>query len=228
MTEHSDHEQDAAAYVLGALDPGEAAVFARHLESCVVCRDEVAAFRQTVDALPMSAPQYRAPAGLRTRVMRGVRAEPRAPVVAPAQPGGRRPRMVARPAFTVGLAAATVVAVVAVVAVVIAVTAGSSTSGTRVFRASVGDAIVRVSGGHGELIVARLPAPAAGHIYEMWLQRGSGAPSPSTLFGVTSQGTAVVGVPGDLNGVRIVMVSSEPLGGSRAPTSRPVVVANLT
>jgi len=37
-----------------------------------------------------------------------------------------------------------------------------------------------------------------------------------------------VGVPGSLNGVKVVMVTTEPLGGSKVPTSSPVIVARLS
>ena len=67
---------DAAAYVLGALEPDEAAAFRTHMQTCVVCRDEVETFRGTVDALAFTVPQYEAPKALRRRVMRAVRAEP--------------------------------------------------------------------------------------------------------------------------------------------------------
>jgi anti-sigma factor RsiW len=62
MAEH-DCGNEAAAYALGALEPAEAKAFARHMESCAVCRDEVAAFALVVDALPLAAPQQ----GLRGR-----------------------------------------------------------------------------------------------------------------------------------------------------------------
>jgi anti-sigma factor RsiW len=58
---------DVAAYALGALDAGEVEAFRRHLDSCVVCRDELAAFQHVVDVLPLSAtevsrsPDRRAP-----------------------------------------------------------------------------------------------------------------------------------------------------------------------
>ena len=61
---------DAAAYVLGALEPGEAEAFRAHMHECAVCRDEVEALGGVVQALPMAAPQYLAPRGLRRRVMR--------------------------------------------------------------------------------------------------------------------------------------------------------------
>src|SRR5436305_13614190 len=68
---------DAAAYVLGALEPEEAEAFRRHLASCVVCRDEVAAFQHTANALAMAPPQRREPPARKRRVMRAAR-EPQA------------------------------------------------------------------------------------------------------------------------------------------------------
>jgi hypothetical protein len=49
-----------------------------------------------------------------------------------------------------------------------------------------------------------------------------------TLFGVSSSGTASIGVPGSLNGISAVMVTDEPAGGSPAPTTAPLIVARLT
>ena len=40
MSGQHDCGADAAAYVLGALEPAEAEAFTRHLATCVVCRDE--------------------------------------------------------------------------------------------------------------------------------------------------------------------------------------------
>ena len=42
------HHSDAAAYVLGSLEPSEDEAFRRHLAGCVLCRDEVAAFARTL------------------------------------------------------------------------------------------------------------------------------------------------------------------------------------
>src|SRR5579859_4356074 len=80
---------DVAAYALGALDPAEAEAFASHLEACAVCREELAAFQQVVDVLPMSAPQYTAPRRLRRRVLGAVHDDAR--LGQRAQRPGRRP-----------------------------------------------------------------------------------------------------------------------------------------
>ena len=225
---------DAAAYVLGALEPAEAEAFSRHLDTCVVCRDEVAAFQHTASALAMTPPQHRAPRGLKRRVMRAVR-ESDADAQAQAQGApARRPQrfgsgsFVARPAVA-GLAALAVVVVV--IGVIIVGSNGSS--GTRTITAAVtgspGTAQLSVSGGHGQLVMRNFPQPATGHIYELWeLRSGAKAPQPTgTLFSVNSSGAGNVGVPGGLHGVSKVLVTQEPAGGSLAPTTAPVIVASL-
>jgi anti-sigma-K factor RskA len=230
MSGQHDCGADAAAYVLGALEPAEAEAFSRHLATCAVCRDEVAAFQHTTNALAMAPPQHAAPRGLKRRVMRAVR-ESEAEAHEPAR---RRPRrwafglLVARPA----IAAISAVAVLVVVIGAIIASSGGS-SGTRTIAATVtgspGTAQLSVSGGHAELVVRDFPQPAAGHIYEVWKVRsGAKLPSPTrALFSVNSSGAADVGVPGELHGVTQVLVSQEPAGGSRVPTTAPVIVAPL-
>lgn len=79
-------------------------------------------------------------------------------------------------------------------------------------------------GSHAELIVSGMPEPPVGEVYEVWLDRASGAPQPTdALFTVTRSGDGSVDVPGPLRGVRSVSVTSEPLGGSSSPTSAPVL-----
>ena len=84
-----------------------------------------------------------------------------------------------------------------VVAVILAFALSSGGSSTRMIQASTGSAELRIAGGHGDLIVHRLPQLPAGRIYQMWVQRGTATPRPTgTLFGVTPSGSATVGVPG--------------------------------
>jgi len=211
---------DAAPYVLGALEPAEARAFADHMRSCAVCRDEVAMLAPVLDVLPTCAPRYDVSPALRRRVMRAVRSEPKSSSVARRRPRPRRwPR--ARPVVAAGLAVTLLVAVT--LGVVVA--GGSGGSQARLIQASVGRAQLRIADGHGELIVDHLPPAPPDRIYELWLQRGSGAPAPSTLFAVTSRGSAVLGVPGDIIGVARVLVTVEPSGGTRVPTTPAVIVA---
>jgi hypothetical protein len=75
-----------------------------------------------------------------------------------------------------------------------------------------------------------MPQTAPGRVYEVWVVKGSGgSPQPTdALFNVTSAGNATVGVPGSVSGVSEVLVSSEPRGGSRSPTTAPVIVAHVS
>ncbi|HEY6397285.1 MAG TPA: anti-sigma factor [Solirubrobacteraceae bacterium] len=222
---------DAAAYVLGALEPSQADSFRRHLSGCAVCQDEVAAFGQVVDAVHLSAPQYRAPSGLRRRVMRAVRAEPR-PAAARTSAQAARPRIprLQRSAIPRRLALAMAMAALVVGAVEL-LSRGEQSS--KVIHASVigtaGSAEVRVAGGRAELILRGFPPPPVGDVYEVWLKRSGRAPSPTpVLFSVTSAGAGDVGVPADLHGVRQMLVTPEPAGGSLVPTHAPVIVAHLS
>ena len=99
--------------------------------------------------------------------------------------------------------------------------------GPRASRAAVGAAQLRIAGGDGELIVDYLPPAPPHRIYELWLQHGARMPAPSTLFAVTSRGTADLGLPGELTGVTRVLVTLEPADGSAVPTTRPLIVARL-
>ena len=62
----------------------------------------------------------------------------------------------------------------------------------------------------------------------MWLDRDDGtAPVPTEALFSVRQGRASVDVPGDLRGVKQVLVTDEPLGGSEVPTRQPVIAARM-
>ena len=89
-------------------------------------------------------------------------------------------------------------------------------------------ASLRRIGTHDELRISGMPQPPIGEIYEVWLSRPGARPQPTdALFNVTKSGLGAVEVPGSLRGVREVMVTSEPVGGSRQPTSPAVLSVNL-
>jgi anti-sigma-K factor RskA len=228
MPGNRDCGADAAAYVLGALDSAEAEAFRAHLATCAVCRDEVNAFQEVADSLPLVAPSQPVPRGLKRRVMAEVRSDARAAKVT--RRSFRFPSLL-RAMPSAALAACAVVLALAIVGGAIALS-NSSGSPTHTYSATVvgpGNAQLRVSGGHGELILQRMPAPPGNDIYEVWLKRGTQAPIPTTaLFSVTSHGSGTVAVPGKLRGGDQVLVTPEPPGGSSAPTHAPVIVAHLT
>ena len=63
---------DAAAWALGALDPGEAGRFKAHLQSCGGCRIAVADFEQVARALAHPPPAVEPPPDLQARTLASV------------------------------------------------------------------------------------------------------------------------------------------------------------
>jgi len=197
---------DAAPYLLGALEPDEARAFARHLDGCAACRDEVASLTSVLRSLPSCAPAHPVRPAFRRRMLRAVRAEAKRPA--------RHPPLAPRAGWlALGLA----------VAAALIVQLGSGRSPEPVIHATVGQAELRLAGTHGELVVDRLAPLPADRTYELWLVSRRGRAVPSALFGVTARGTADLGVPGDLHGVSGLLVTAEPRGGSRVPTTRAVI-----
>lgn len=221
---------DAAAYALGALSASEAAEFRRHLETCIVCCDELDAFGAIADELAMVAPQRSVPRELRRKVMGSVRAELGAPA-ARARRDHRHlraaRRFAPRPALVGGLLAGVALALIGGLEL-----APSGSTGIRVIQARVngpaGSARLNLAGAHAELRVSHLPRPSAGRIYEVWIERNGGAPSPRSLFSVSASGAAQVAVPGDVRGGSTIMVTQEHAGGSLVPTQPPVIVATVS
>src|SRR5579859_2137847 len=66
---------DAAAYALGALDRCEAEDFRRHLNHCIVYRDERGPFTEIPAALGLAAREQAMPSWARNRILRDIRAE---------------------------------------------------------------------------------------------------------------------------------------------------------
>jgi Anti-sigma-K factor rskA len=229
-------EQDAAPYVLGALSEHELESYRQHLGGCVECAVEVAALQPVADSLALGVVRVDAPPDLRTRLMAVVGGE--AELLHAAGHGAdivprRREGWRARLAPALAAAAAALAAGLAIGALAI----GGSTSTvtrTQTIEAAVvapghhATAVLRKVGSHVVLVLTGMPAPPAGHIYEVWLERGTQAPQPTdVLFSVTHSGGGSVGVPDTLAGVSKVLVTAEPLGGSLKPTREPVIVASI-
>jgi anti-sigma-K factor RskA len=222
---------DAAAYVLGALQDSELDRFREHLQECAQCRSEVAELQPVADELPASAPAAVASQALRERILATVRSE--AELLSAAGHEADRParphRRWRRNDMVLGAGAAAAAGVAALVAVLIAV--GSSghakvtvTKGEGLGEARSAQVSLRQRDGRAELVVAHMPQPAVGRIYEVWLSHGPHDARPTNaLFSVTGSGSGAVGVPNSLHGVREVMVTSEPSGGSSHPTTAPLI-----
>jgi hypothetical protein len=93
--------------------------------------------------------------------------------------------------------------------------------------AEVGDArLIQRESGHSTLTARNLEAPGFRRVYQVWLKHPGRPPEPTNaLFSTRADGTASVDVPGSLDGVEAVLVTNEPEGGSPAPTTDPVIIA---
>lgn len=75
-------------------------------------------------------------------------------------------------------------------------------------------------GARAELIVSGMPQPPLGKSYQVWLARPGQAAQPTdALFSVNENGSGSIDVPGHLHGTEHVIVTIEPLGGSRHHTT---------
>ena len=217
---------DAAPYVLGALDEPE--TYREHLATCTTCQEEVAELQAVVGTLPTTVPSAHAPRALVARVLATARSE--AELLNAAGPEADRPPRRANRWRSRPMNLAIVGAIAACVAAAAIVINPGSSPHERVISAQIATSI---KGAHASLyqidnrsnlVVSGMPQPALGKIYEVWLNRGGASPQPTdALFSVTNRGSGSVDVPDNLHGVKEVMVTSEPLGGSTRPTSPPLI-----
>jgi anti-sigma-K factor RskA len=221
-TEHDRRRDDIAAYLLGALEPGEAAELERHIAGCPECEEELQRLRPAVQVLPETVEPVEAPAALRSRLLEQVHSEATGSQVAPAAQRVPRRRFGLRP--LAGLAAvALVVAAVGGYAIRNSGSGGGPKTTTVVSGHSPGVTAEMVRAGEtGTLRLANLHQLPAGKVLQAWVQRGKQVVSAKALFVPNSDGTATATID-DMQGVNTVMVTAEPRGGSVQPTSKPIV-----
>jgi anti-sigma-K factor RskA len=76
------------------------------------------------------------------------------------------------------------------------------------------------------LIASNLPAAGAGKTYEMWVIPKAGAPRPAGLFQSDGmRGLHILSGPIDLDALNAIAVTVEPMAGSTAPTTTPIITA---
>ena len=234
--DHAAWADASAAYLLGALDASEREGYEAHLSTCAVCREEVARLRVAADALPASPRQIAPPPELKDRIMSIVNAEaellhaagPEADRTTVAPPRRRFAWWPPRPAMAMAM---TLLVLVAGVGAGVVASGGLDGEATRTVVAdvTVPDASAKLivrDGDHSTLVTKGLPDPSQGRVYQVWIKHPGKDPEPTeALFDVRKDGSASVDVPGSLEGVEAVMVTSEPDGGSQVPTRAPVVIA---
>jgi anti-sigma-K factor RskA len=230
-----EHRETAASYVLGALPEEELERFVAHVAGCEDCRATVASLQVAADALPLAAAQVAPAPELKDRIMTVVRSEsellgarPGAREPAPRRRRWRPPALAWRP-LPVALGVAVLIAVGVVGGVVLSGGDNTRTVQGTVLVASApkAQAALELSDKASKLTVSGMPPPPSGKVYQVWLKRPAQDPTPTrALFRVDSRGHADVEIqPGRLKGIEQVLVTAEPDGGSKAPTSNPVIAA---
>ena len=241
MTDHERWSDSAAAYLLGALGDDELQAFEAHLAECPLCREEVDELAPAALALPSAVDPVAPPPALKARIMAEVERE--AALLAAAGPEADRPARAPAPARRrtwLGLPRFAPAAIAALLLIGVAIGIGVTQLGgssARTVQAQVLDrsraprasAEVEVSSDGATLIAHGLPAPPSGRVYQVWLKRAGHAPEPtSALFTPRRDGTATATVPGSLSGVDQMLVTDEPSGGSRQPTTSPLLAATVS
>jgi hypothetical protein len=216
-----------APYALDALDPHESALFEAHLESCSRCRSQLADMTEAAGELAESA-AVRPPPGLKAAVM----AEIGEPAVAPVVEMGSRRR--SRLAWSVATAAAVIALVFFGLWAVTNNELGQADQIAAVYEspdARVIDLdsplgpvrfVFSAELGRGVLNGGSLSDLDDADLYEIWLI-GNDAPVPSGTLVAGETAVLVEGVEPGL----VLAVTVEPAPGSDAPTSDPILAAEL-
>lgn len=243
MTETNHHDrwsEDVAAYMLGALGSGEAAALERHAAGCERCQAEIRWLTPALDALPESIERLAPPRELRERVMAEVHADGRAAAGVRGDDRAARPGIFGRASAWLrnlgsGPMGLRPVAGVAVAVLVVAAVAGYAIGGGIGSGSDSGETSTVVTsepsgvtakmiseGDSGTLHLANVHQLPDDRVLEAWVQRDGEVEPVRALFVPDREGQASTELP-DMNGVEVVMVTAELKGGSRSPTSAPIV-----
>jgi anti-sigma-K factor RskA len=222
----NNHEsrEEIAAYLLGALEPGEATALERHLGECAECRAELRWLDPAVQLLPEAVQRLEPPAELRSRILAQAGAEAEHPG---ARDGARAPLFSGWRALT-GLGALALVA--AAIAGYAIHGGGSSGAGsvTTVIAGKPPGVIARMvrQGDAATLHLANVHQLPRDRVLEAWVRREGRVIPVNSLFVPDRRGRASTRIP-DLKGVDVVMVTAEPEGGSKSPTAAPMVTLEV-
>ncbi|RNI19507.1 anti-sigma factor [Flexivirga caeni] len=225
---------DAVDYAMDALDDLARRAADRHLADCAQCRREVAEWRELTTVVGESVPPVAPPPALRETVLAAARSTPqesgtdRATDAQPSRPRARW--LLAAAAALVLIAGGISVAVhpwsghSAPASAVAQVT--NAPDARRASKAVDGGSLVMVFSAKEEKAVATLqdvPAAATGKVYQAWFVTPSGMVDAGLLQ--PGKPTVLRGSTANASGAAVTV---EPAGGSKQPTSKPIVVVSMS
>lgn len=242
----NDHEQrleEVAAYAIGGLDPQQVPDFEKHLAGCKRCQEELRWLAPAVGALPEAVERQAPPPELKQRLMAEVRADA-ADAERQTRTDERRERAEARTGFgdwvrglNVGgltwkpLAGLALVILVVAAGIGYAVGNGGGSGGAHTWEvpttaANTVGAKVVTEDDRGEVHLTGVEPLPKGRILEAWVEReGIIEPVPA-LFAPDQAGRASTTIE-SMKGVTTVLVTQEPAGGSKKPTTKPFVAVPI-
>jgi hypothetical protein len=239
--EHDARLEEAVAFALGSLDPERIEDFKAHLATCDRCQQELRWLAPAVRALPEAVDAQAPPPELKVRLMADVR-EDLAAERQQARAEQRRERPSTGGGFGQWLSGlrlggltwkpmAGLAAALLVVAVGIGYAVGSGGGpGAHTTEIEPGpngiEAKVIREGDKGELHLADVKQLPKGKVLEAWVKRGNAVEPVEALFTPDHAGNAATTIE-NMEGVEAVLVTREPQGGTKVPTSEPIVTVPL-
>ncbi|SDK83667.1 Anti-sigma-K factor RskA [Lentzea albidocapillata subsp. violacea] len=244
MSSSSDLHTLTGVYAMNALSDSERAEFEAHLPRCPSCAQEVAELQATAASLGTAA-EVAPPARLRAQVLTGVQATRQLPPEATAPEAAvfvlpTRNRWLVRTSVLAAAASVLVAVVVGVQAVqarseldALGQSAAGNSQVLDLLRAPDAKLLSDsgTDGGHGTVVMSPsrgkaafladgLPSLPADRAYQLWVVGPDGPRSAGLL-----QDKPVLA--DDLADARAFALTVEPDGGSRAPTTTPVVAISM-
>ena len=225
---HDRIETVIAAYAMGAVPEDEVPAIRAHILSCEECFAEAESYSEALAALTMTVEPVPLPKGFAERVLEEARA---ASPAASKETASKRHTW--RRFLVPGLAALTIVSLL-----VTTLTLVGSADRQREYDSIVASLVrdreafslegpggaeaVLASSDEGSVLVAvDLGEAPRGRDYQLWLIK-DGVPTPSVTFDVTDP-VVVVESNVDLDEYEAAAITVEPDGGSRQPTTDPVL-----
>ena len=244
MDQHDDAMKELAAlHGMGLLPSDEQPTIEAHLQTCAACREEYAQAAGIAARLALSTASA-PPPELRGRVLQAISAPAPRPVAASTKViRFEKPQARAwwRWSLSGGVIAALVVAIVAALHGFRPVGApqpgGTTTAKTRIINAwtaacspkpcASSAQVLALTSGVIQLRAMRLRELPAGKAYQAWVIAPGSKPVPEPTFRPDAQGNGEVAFAAVYRKGMVVAITVEPSGGSKAPTTKPFLVAAL-